>query len=272
MDCMPQNLTFYLIEKLGLPAGSPGWIAIFVGGILLCMIVPYLLGSLNFGLIISRKRYHDDIRAHGSGNAGSTNMLRTYGKRAAALTMLGDMLKAFVAVGFGYLVAAMPLKVIDAVNGQEAVIMEFYGAAIAGLFVMLGHCFPIFYKFKGGKGVATAAIVILMMDPLTFAICFTVFLVIVIGTRFVSLGSCMGMALYPLVFGAFHRGDNYVAQGMAVLMALLVIFMHRENIKRLMNGQESKISFKKKTAPTGEAAAENTAPTPAPEKSRKKKK
>ncbi len=259
------NLVSFLIDQFGV-AGKTEAVLITLGGVLLCMIIPYLLGSFNFGLIISKKRYNDDIRKHGSGNAGTTNMLRTYGKKAAVLTLLGDMLKAFVAVALGYLIADVNVAVENPATGEMVRIINHYGAAIAGLFVMMGHMFPIFYKFKGGKGVATSAMVVLMISPISFVFCFGIFVIIVVGTKFVSLGSCMGMMLYPIILKAFEGEQNPVAQIMAVFMALLVVFMHRENIKRLLAGTESKISLgKKKPAAAGAASADqlSDAETPA---------
>ena len=252
------NLVSFLIEKLGVE-GKPAATAVTLGGVLLCMVIPYLLGSFNFGLIISNKKYNDDIRTHGSGNAGTTNMLRTYGKGAAILTMLGDMLKAVVAVALGYLI--LNLNVVSADGASPA--SDPLGAAIAGLFVMLGHMFPCFFKFKGGKGVATAAMVILMIHPISFVVCLLTFIIIVVGTKFVSLGSIMGLILYPIVLNAFEpsRGSNVFA----IIMAVLVVWAHRENIKRLLAGKESKISlFKKKPAPDTDTAqeAQPTPPTP----------
>ena len=167
---MDKNLTRYLIEIYQLDGVAKA--AVIIAGVLLCMIVPYLLGSINFGLIISKNKFHDDIRAHGSGNAGTTNMLRTYGKRAAVLTLVGDMLKAAVAVGFGYLVADGSVDIVNNATGEVIRYINHYGAAIAGLFVMMGHMFPIFFKFKGGKGVATSGMVILMISPITCLFCF----------------------------------------------------------------------------------------------------
>ena len=251
------NLVSYLIDKLGV-GGTPAATAITIGGILLCIIVPYLLGSLNFGVMISQRHYRDDVRTHGSGNAGATNMLRTFGWKAAVLTMAGDMLKAVVAVGLGYLIVGVNAQVTD-VNGMSYRMVDQFGAAIAGLFVMLGHMFPIFFKFKGGKGVATSGMVILMLSPITAAVCLAVFLIVVIGTRYVSLGSIMGLVFYPIVLNAFsHVSDpprNATACMISVLMACLVVFMHRENLKRLANHTESKISFKKKK-PTEEKLTE----------------
>ncbi len=262
---MPQNLTFYLIETYHLEGAARA--AVIVAGVLLCMIVPYLLGSFNFGLIISRKKYNDDIRTHGSGNAGTTNMLRTYGKRAAVLTLLGDMLKAAAAVVFGYLVADYSVFLINDATGETVRFVNHYGAAIAGLFVMMGHMFPVFYKFKGGKGVATSAMVVLLISPISFLICFAVFVIIVAGTRFVSLASCMGMILYPIVLSAFSGDNNPVAKIMSVVMAVLVVFMHRENLKRLSEGKESKLYFskKKREAAAAAAAAKENAPEARPE-------
>jgi glycerol-3-phosphate acyltransferase PlsY len=242
------NLVSYLIDKLGV-GGTPAATAVTMGGILLCIIIPYLLGSLNFGVIISRKQYRDDVRTHGSGNAGATNMLRTFGLKAAILTMAGDMLKAVIAVGLGYLIVGVNAQVTD-VNGVSYRMVDQFGAAIAGLFVMLGHIFPIFFKFKGGKGVATSGMVILMLSPVTAAVCLIVFLIVVIGTRYVSLGSVMALSLFPIVLNAWsHAYDpprNPTACMISVVMAVLVVFMHRENLKRLANRTESKISFKKK--------------------------
>ena len=243
------NLVSYLIEKLGV-GGTPAAMAVTFGGVLLCMIIPYLLGSLNFGVMISRRRYGDDVRTHGSGNAGATNMLRTYGWKAGVLTMAGDMLKAVIAVGLGYLIVGVNAQVTEGDLTYRMV--DQFGAAIAGLFVMLGHMFPIFFKFKGGKGVSTAGMVIFMISPIAGVICLAVFLIVVLGTRYVSLGSVMGLVLYPIVLNAFsHAYDpprNSTACMISVLMACLVVFMHRENLKRLAAGKESKISFKKKSA------------------------
>ena len=226
------SLVTNLIHTYSLDGGAL-W-ALVLGGVLICMIVPYILGSLNFAIIISKLFYRDDIRKYGSGNAGMTNMLRTYGKLPAAATLICDMLKGALSVWFGMLIFAD------------------IGASIAGLFVVLGHMFPCFYKFKGGKGVATTAMVVLVTNPIVFAILFLVFLIIVIGTKYVSLGSVMCMLIYPFVLSRFgNTGFNVIC---AAIVAALVIFMHRSNIKRLREGKESKISFKshKKTSAEGE--------------------
>ncbi len=250
------TLVSFLIEKLNL-GGTVAATFVTLGGILLCIVIPYLLGSINFGLIISNKQYHDDIRTHGSGNAGTTNMLRTYGKKAAIFTMLGDMLKAVVAVGLGYLIVGTNIVATDPDTGKLFHYKDQFGAAIAGLFVMLGHMFPIFFKFKGGKGVATSGMVILMISPITCLFCFLIFLIIVAGTKYVSLGSIMGVIFYPILLVAFSGGQNPTACIIAVLMAVAVVYMHRDNIKRLRDGNERKLSFKKKKPAEGEDTTES---------------
>ena len=223
----PPEVTWSIVSKLTNEFSLTGaaYYALIIGAILICMVIPYLLGSLNFAIIFSKLFYHDDIRKYGSGNAGMTNMLRTYGKLPALATLLCDMLKGAVAVLFGLL------------------IFSDWGSAVAGLFVVLGHMFPCFYKFKGGKGVATTAMVVLATNPLVFVILLAIFLIIVIGTKFVSLGSVMCVMIYPYLLSRFEIGPNVLS---GIIIAALVIFMHRSNIKRLMTGQESKISLKSK--------------------------
>lgn len=210
---------------------STGWSypALTVAFVAVCIFVPYLIGSINPAIIFSKVFYHDDIRTHGSGNAGATNTLRTYGKKMSVAVFLCDVLKAAFAVGFGWLMMGHDM-----------------GGAIAGFFVIFGHMFPVYYRFKGGKGVACAAVVVLMMSPVSFLFCLIVFLIIVLGTKFVSLASVISVALYPLFIAAFP-GQNRGSIGIfAVFIAGFVIFMHRGNLKRIYNGEESKISFKKK--------------------------
>ena len=193
-------------------------------GILLCLLT-YFVGSLNFSIIISQNRFQDDIRNYGSGNAGTTNMLRTYGRRAAALTLGGDALKAIVSCAFGY------------------AMMGYLGAYIAGFFCILGHCFPIYYRFRGGKGIVTVAFMLLMLDPVIFVILFFVFFALVIATKMVSFGSVICVMLFPLIlFRLRGPGEPII---FAMLITILVVFMHRENIMRIFHGQESKIDFAK---------------------------
>lgn len=204
---------------------DPVFLTIFIASLLVIAVASYLLGSLNFAIIISGKQYKQDIRSFGSKNAGMTNMMRTYGKKAAGLTLLGDALKAMVSCLIGY-----------AIFGQ-------LGAYLAGFFCILGHIFPIYYHFKGGKGVVTTAVAILMCHPLVFLILLVIFLIIVLCTKYISLGSIMGVLLYPIILSWFPSGRIYAV--FAVLTTVIVVFKHWENIKRLKAGTESKFSFKK---------------------------
>ena len=193
-------------------------------------IIGYLLGSLNFGVIISKAFYHDDVRNHGSGGSGATNMLRTYGKLPAAMTFLGDGLKAALAV----LIGAIFL-------GHNPI---YAGTYIGGMASVIGHCFPVYYKFKGGKGVASTFFMVLCTEWRVGLICLAIFVIIVAGTKFVSLGSIMSVLVYPLIL---NRMTGYGLHNIiAILLALLVVYLHRKNIMRLMNGKENKISFKSK--------------------------
>ena len=211
-------------------------IFILVAGIIASVIIGYFLGSLNFALILSGKMYKDDIRKYGSKNAGMTNMMRTYGSKAAGLTILGDMLKAIVAV-----------TICSFIMGHM------YGGYAAAFGCVVGHVFPAYYGFKGGKGVATAAAAILALDWRAFLIVIAVFLLCVVLSRYISLGSVMAAAIFPLI--TFYSYNN-ISQSMPVsggwfafivslLMAILVIVKHHENIYRLAHGTENKFSFKK---------------------------
>lgn len=202
---------------------------------ILCYVITalaaYALGSLNWAVIISHVKHHDDIRKYGSGNAGMTNMLRTYGKTDAALTFLGDALKTALAIVIGMLLAG-------AVHG---------GNYVGGCFAILGHVFPCYYGFKGGKGVVASAVTILMLDPLVFAIIIAIFIVIVAISRYISLGSVICAMLYPLlVYMHSMPQTRPIATTVALLIGLFVIVLHRSNIERLMTGKENKLSLKKK--------------------------
>ncbi len=197
--------------------------------VVLCITIPYFIGSINFALVFSKVFYKDDIRKYGSGNAGMTNMLRTYGKWAAAATLLCDMLKATVSVLLGM------------------VILSALGGYMSGFFCMFGHVFPVFFKFKGGKGVATLAAMVLTLDWRCFIILAAVFVLLVASTKFVSLGSVIACMLYPIITYKLNTWNSGFAVIFSFMTAAVVIFMHRENIKRLVNHTENKISFSKKS-------------------------
>jgi len=221
---------------------STGMYVFMIG--LFCLVggvIAYFLGSMNFAVIISKVKFKDDIRRYGSGNAGMTNMLRTYGKAAAGFTLFGDAAKAIVSVLIGSLLAGAN------------------GAYIAGLCCVIGHSFPIYYGFKGGKGIVVTAATLLCLEPVVFLILFAVFAIIVAGTKYLSLGSIIGMLLYPVFLDSLYpilhpmyiNGVNHSHLGavpavVSMLNAAFVIWLHRENIKRLMEGKENKFSLKKK--------------------------
>ncbi len=215
---------------------SGGQMALFVLGVLLSIAVGYFLGSVNTAILYSRIRCKEDIRDYGSGNAGMTNMLRTYGKAAAAVTLAGDMLKAVIAVLIARVIGAYIIP------GHEFVEFASYTAAF---FSVAGHCFPVYHKFRGGKGVATAAGAMLILSPLTFLICAVIFALLVLATRYVSLGSVVTALMYPLIlYRIVGRPGIYLFFALAI--GLLVVFRHKENIKRLRDGKEKKISIGKK--------------------------
>ena len=203
-------------------------------------ILAYLLGSISFSVIISKKMAGFDVREKGSGNAGSTNVLRTVGKKAAIITLICDILKGVVAI----LIALLAGKIIQGLD--NALLVQ-----IAGVFVILGHTFPVFFRFKGGKGIATSLGVLLMINWQIGLICLVFALILMILTRRVSIGSIAAAILFPVLV-LFINQNYIVAEStnwsyliFSIIVALFVIFNHRSNIKRILNGTESKISLKK---------------------------
>ena len=228
---MTDLFTFGLLPQYTMNSSGgyyAGNTALYVMGLILTAVLGYLLGSVNFALVISRVFYRDDIRRHGSGNAGMTNMLRTYGKKAAALTLLGDAAKTVIAAFLG--------SILIGTLG--------YGGYAGAFAVILGHIFPVFYGFKGGKGVVAAAMMVLCTSPITFAILLVMFVLIVATTKYLSLGSIIGMMIYPLILARIAGAGPHVL--IAFAAAALIVFMHRSNIKRLFAGEESKFSLKSK--------------------------
>lgn len=213
-----------------------------VVSIILIAVSSYLLGSLNFGVIVSNHFAKDDVRNHGSGNAGTTNMLRNYGKKLALITILGDMAK----VGVSILIALAILYLL----GIKGTIEDYCGnsylvyvKSFAGFFCVLGHIFPCYFKFKGGKGVATSGGMVLAIDWRIGLILLLIFVIIVALTRYVSLGSIIIAVLYPVLIFAFYQ--SFILTVIAIVFTLIVIISHRENLKKLINHTENKISFKK---------------------------
>jgi glycerol-3-phosphate acyltransferase PlsY len=179
----------------------------------------YLLGSVSFAVLVVRWKTGKDIRSVGSGNAGATNVLRAHGKALGLLVAFLDVAKGAAAVVLVRLVTSDPRA-----------------AALAALAAILGHVFPIFYGFRGGKGVATAIGAFLVLAPVATLVCAGVFAAVVAITRYVSLGSVIGMTLLPAVAGLFHAPLPVVAA--AAGAAVLIVFKHLENLKRLARGEE----------------------------------
>ena len=234
---LPWCLVLYLNQLLGL-SETQFAVLIFIG-VVVCIAVGYLIGSISPSIIISNRILHDDVRKHGSGNAGATNMLRNYGAKFAVTTLLLDMIKASIAMGLGFLVYG--------VNG----------ASIAGFFAVFGHMFPVYYKFRGGKGVACAAgFAFCSLHPIASGIVLICYFAILFMTKYVSLASIMTVVIFPMVLRAFHPAEP-VKFLCSLLIAVFVVFMHRDNIKRLYEGKESKIDFslfrKKKNKDDGDA-------------------
>ena len=189
---------------------------------LLFVGVSYLIGSISFAVLLVRIKTGKDIRTEGSGNAGATNVLRAHGRALGLLVAILDIAKGAAGVFLVRLVTADPRP-----------------AAAAALAAILGHVFPIFYGFRGGKGVATAVGAFLALAPLPTLVCMGVFLVVVALSRYVSLGSVVSMALLPLVASLFHAPFATVVAAAAA--AILIVVKHLENLKRLARGEERKL-------------------------------
>jgi glycerol-3-phosphate acyltransferase PlsY len=184
------------------------------------MVAAYLVGSLDFAVVVARARGLD-IYDVGSGNPGTSNVLRTMGKGAAAVTLLGDVLKGVISAAMGFLVAG------------EA------GAAAAGLFAVAGHCYPIFHRFKGGKGVATAAGLLLWLIPRAALVLIAIWILLVVVTRVASIGSLTVMML--TVPAAWLEDIGTAALLWLLATVMLVTYRHRGNIARLLGSGEQKV-------------------------------
>ena len=218
---------------------------------LVIIAASYFLGSINSAIIFSKLVYRDDVRKHGSGNPGLTNMLRTYGMGAAGLTLVGDVMKTALSI-----IIAGILFGFNYVAGVSAGMGMCY---IAGMFSVIGHIAPIYYKFKGGKGVLSTAAMVAILAPIPFLILFAIFVAIVATSKYVSLGSVVSVILYPVILHAYFTivfGAGYTpgfASLSAIMIAILVVYCHRGNLQRISDRTERKISFKKKVkeeAPT----------------------
>lgn len=205
-------------------------------------MIAYCIGSLNISIFISKKMGGFDLREKGSNSTGATNVLRTLGKKAAAITLLFDILKGIVAIAISMIIG----NIVEGTN-KELLLQ------IAGIAAVIGHTFPIFFGFKGGKGVATSLGILLMSNWKIGLICLVFAFVLMALTRMVSLGSCGAAILFPVltlfisdsytVLTEGKRGSTYLIY--SVILAVIVLYNHRSNIQRLLNGTENKLSFKK---------------------------
>ena len=216
----------------------------FVLCMLLAAVIPYLLSGINSAIIVTKIKSGVDIRTIGSGNAGLTNTLRTQGKLAAVFVLLGDILKGVLSVVFVSLIFKFLLG-IDTYSHADGYTWVNY---FAGIFAVLGHIFPIYYGFKGGKGILVTFAAMLAINWIPALILLGVFGVIVAITRYVSLGSIIAAACYPVavyIFSVLQEDScsviNLILSG---LIGAMLIFMHRSNIKRLLSHSEKKLGQK----------------------------
>ncbi len=225
-----------------LPACSPS--------LLLTALCAYLLGSINFAIIVTRIFSHSDIRDSGSGNAGATNVLRSEGPLPAILTTAGDLLKSIAAVLLGRWIM-VTMNADFAANSTANIAL--IGAYLAGLFCIIGHLKPLYFGFRGGKGVLTSLGMMLILDWRAALVCLGLFIVVVLAFRMVSLGSVCAAVALPFVTYLFSAlvdhnrlSDTVFCTLMTVFIALILVCKHIPNLKRIAHGTESKLSFGKK--------------------------
>lgn len=219
----------------------------YIAAIILTAVISYLLGSCNSAIITVRLMKGEDIRKFGSGNAGLTNTLRCFGKLPALITLIGDLAKGIIAV----LICRGVCTLLDAGIGANGDVK--YIGYIAGLFAVIGHILPVYYGFRGGKGVLVGVSVFLVIDPPVFGILILIFAVMLVITRYVSVSSVTATALCPLVTFFMRHFAESVPVEIALLHTMLtlpicaiIICMHRSNIERLKNRTENRFSFRKK--------------------------
>lgn len=213
--------------------------AIVIGaGFILCILCSYLLGSINTALIVSKLFFHDDVRKHGSGNAGTTNMLRTYGKKPAIITFVGDVLKGVLSV----LIACILFGCAFPEGNHFHLITAVY---LSAFFCIIGHVFPIFSRFRGGKGFATFAGVVLAINPFIFILLLIFYVPMVLLSHYISLSSVLAALFYPLILSVITNNTPlHPPYGtdvlFAVLIGALIAWAHRENLRRIYDGNERK--------------------------------
>lgn len=218
------------------------WLAL-----ILIAVGAYLLGSMNWAIILTRVFKRADIRQVGSGNAGATNVLRAYGPVLAAMTFIGDVGKGVLATLLGgWLITAF-----DTASVADTATLALVGRYAAGMFVVLGHMYPLFHRFKGGKGVAASAGLLFVLDWRAAVICLSTFIIVVGISRMVSLGSVIAVSVAPFVtFSLYRFADAFAVEycifftAMIAPVALIVMLKHSSNIRRIINGTESRLGEK----------------------------
>ena len=225
------NLVELIRGKLMPAEGSAAMGLLYAGGVLLCIAVGYLLGSLNPAVLVARLKYREDIRKTGHGNAEATEMAEAYGKGAGIVTAALNFAKGAVASLCGLL------------------IWEMNGLALCGLFALLGAMFPCFNRFKGGRGAEVMAGMILTVSilttgfPIVFLILLLIFLIVIIGTKFLSLGVIMVGVFYPLILQGFSDSRAGLCLACAVLTTLFVVARHWDCMQRIWNRKEPQLKF-----------------------------
>ena len=199
-------------------------------------VIAYFCGCFNGAVIVSKYILRDDVRTHGSGNAGLTNFYRTFGGPLTLVVILTDVFKAIVAIWVGMFLFRQMIA-----NEVLVVALSKYWA---GLFCLLGHMFPCMFHFKGGKGILSGGAIAIMIDWRIALVVWGGFLILAILTRYVSLGSCWAGASFP--FATWFVYHNVVITVLGAVIGLLILYMHRGNIKRLLTGTENKFSLHKK--------------------------
>lgn len=218
--------------------------------IVLSAAVSYLLGSLNSSIIVVKLMKGEDIREQGSKNAGLTNTLRCYGKVPALFTLIGDLSKGVIAVLISQLICRLIMG--EGYSSEHFIDSQAMGY-ISGFFAIIGHIFPVYYGFKGGKGVLVASSVLIVIDPVTFGIVIPFFILVILITKYVSVGSISAAVAYPVITfcvnyflreTAFDKSLLYTC--LTACTGILLIYMHKTNIARLKAGTENKFSVKGK--------------------------
>ena len=217
--------------------------------LLLTAVGGYLLGSINWAIIITRTIFRKDIRTEGSGNAGATNVLRNHGRGPAILTTIGDIAKSMVAVVLGgWLLSNLQLCDPETVSYQDWIYqnLALIGGYVGGFFCLLGHDFPVFYGFRGGKGVLSTLGMFLLLDWRVALACLAIFIVVVAISRMVSLGSILGIGCGPVLLYLWANSPERAVFSavVAALVWLLIVWQHRANIGRIIAGNENKLGQK----------------------------